>query len=67
MIRVLTGKALPPATHASELEQRSIPDHWFYYVINNRKSDGLQALKDLIDSMCTSWAFSADRWGTSKE
>lgn len=64
MLRVLTGKALPPAIHASELEQRSIPDNWFYYVIHNRKSDGMGALRRMILALSSSWAFTADDWST---
>lgn len=64
MIRVLTGTKLPPATHASELEQRSIPDNWFYYVIQNRKSDGIGALRRMVTSLASSWAFTADDWST---
>ena len=64
MIRVLTGVQLPPATHASELEQRSIPNHWFYYVIQNRKSDGIEALRRLVLAISSSWAFTADDWST---
>jgi len=34
--------------HASEQEQKSIPDHWFDYVIVNDKSLGLEALRQTI-------------------
>lgn len=39
------------AGHASESEQKTIPDAWFDYVIRNGKVDGLEALKSLVDSM----------------
>lgn len=64
MVRVLTGKELPAATHASELEQRSVPDNWFYYVIHNRKSDGIEALRRMVEALSSSWAFTADDWST---
>jgi hypothetical protein len=43
------------ASHASEAEQRTIPDWWFSRVIINDKKDGLDAFRRTIMTMMVRW------------
>jgi len=58
-IKVVPGYSTEPeqqvgvACHASEQEQKSIPGHWFDYVIVNDKNLGLEALRQTIIDVMT--------------
>ena len=49
-VRDAGAPSLVGATHASETEQRAIPDFWFDTVIRNQKS-GLRQLRDQVRSL----------------
>ena len=48
VVRIDSSSTLSGATHASEAELSTIPDHFFDAVIKNEKENGLEALEALV-------------------
>lgn len=50
--------------HASESEQKTIPDFWFDAKITNHKNYGLSALESLVGDMANSMKYRFEHWPT---
>ena len=66
VVRVVNPHGTSTSTHASELEQESIPDFWFDYVLVNDKTNGLPWLAKNVEALTAAVISDPYRYGVAK-
>lgn len=66
IIRVLNPNSTSTSKHLSELEQESIPDFWFDFVLVNDKANGLPWLAKTVEALTATVISDPYRYGVAK-
>lgn len=66
VIRVLNPDTVGTSSHPSELEQESVPDFWFDFLLVNNKANGLPWLAKTVEALTATVISDPYRYGAAK-